>query len=214
MNRFHFASLSLIVIAGMTAPAAADEPRATGAYVAVGLGPDSVADSSLQYFGQTYQSKWADGWGGFVAGGYRWANGLRAEIEGSGRQAQVKSFDANPWFGIQWDTSLMANAFYDFRTGSAFTPYLGGGVGLSHISWGNDFRGENHLIFDGSGTEFAWQGIAGIAYAVTQRLELTMDVRVKGSSGYSFRGPLAGYDITKFDYMTRSLFFGVRYAID
>jgi OOP family OmpA-OmpF porin len=194
------------------------DPPNSGAYVAAGLGGDWVDRSSLTIFGTSVDSRWAAGWGGFAAIGYRFPIGLRLELEASGRDDQAHAFNQNPWFGTQWDTSAMANLLYDFGTFAGFTPFVGGGLGLSHISWGNNFRADLRslpYVYDDSGTEFAWQGIAGVAYQVTGRLEVTLDGRYKGSSGYKFRssGPAAA-DISNFDYDTRSLFLGLRYSFD
>jgi opacity protein-like surface antigen len=196
----------------------ADQQPAAGPYVAVGVGGDWVDRSSLSIFGTSVESRWATGWGGFAAAGYRFPFGLRLEVEGSGRDDQVHAFNQNPWFGTQWDTSLLANLLYDIGTFAHFTPYLGGGLGMSHISWGNNFRADLRAIpyvYDDSGTEFAWQAIVGVAYQITDRMAITLDGRYKGSNGYSFRasGP-ASADISDFDYKTRSLFLGFRYSFD
>jgi opacity protein-like surface antigen len=190
----------------------------TGPYVAAGAGGDWIAKSPITFFGAKVDTRWAGGFGGYAALGYRFDYGIRAELEGSGRQDLSHAFNSSPWYGTQWDTSLMANLLYDLSTGSRFAPYAGGGVGMSHISWGNNFRANLSQLpytYDASGTKFAWQGIVGLGFHVTQKLAITADFRVKGSSGYNFpsSGP-AFTDITKYDYMTRSLFFGLRYAFD
>jgi opacity protein-like surface antigen len=189
-----------------------------GPYFAAGAGGDWIDNSSVTFFGSKEDTRWAGGFGGFAALGYRFGYGVRAELEGSGRQDLVHAFNNSPWYGTQWDTSLMANLFYDLSTGTRFVPYLGGGMGMSHLSWGNNFRANLNALpytYDDSGTEFAWQGIAGLAYHLTRKLAITTDFRIKGSSGYKFSssGP-ATTDITRFDYMTRSLFVGLRYSFD
>jgi opacity protein-like surface antigen len=213
------AALSLFM--GMTAVRAEDGAFVppTGLYLAAGAGADWIGDSKLTIFDTRVDTHWAAGWGGYVALGYRFPIGLRVELEGSGRDALNHSFNkGDPWYGTQWDTSAMANILYDIDTATRFTPFVGGGVGLSHLSWGNNFRANlNELpyIYDDSGSAFGWQIIAGLAYNVTPRLALTTDFRYKGSDGYSFRSSGPSYtNITNFDYRTSDLFFGLRYSFD
>jgi opacity protein-like surface antigen len=207
------------LLAPIAAMAAEEQPNPTlpvGPYIAAGLGGDWVDRSPLTLFGRTVDSRWAAGWGGFATIGYRFDFGGRVEVEGSGRDDLNHAFNQNPWFGTQWDTSIMVNGLYDVDTGTAITPYFGGGIGLSHLSWGQNFRADLKklpYIYDDSGTKLAWQAMIGVAYALTDHLALTLDGRYKGSSGYTFHssGPSSA-DITNFDYKTRSLFAGARYS--
>lgn len=61
--------------------------------------------------------------------------------------------------------SYMVNAFYDFRNGSQFTPYVGGGAGLAQVSLSHD-SGLGNTADDEDNT-LAYQFMAGIAYAPT-----------------------------------------------
>jgi len=212
---------ALSLLSGLTAVRAEDQDfkLPTGLYIAAGAGPDWIGDSKLTIFNSRVQTHWAAGWGGYAALGYRFPIGLRLELEASGRDALNHSFNkGDPWYGTQWDTSAMANILYDISTGTRFTPYVGGGIGLSHLSWGNNFRANlNELpyIYDDSGSEFGWQVIVGLAYNITSRLALTTDFRYKGSSGYTFHSSGPSYtNITNFDYKTSDLFFGLRYSFD
>ncbi len=186
----------------------------TGPYVSVGIGPDWVGDSNLTINGNRLTSHWDAGFGGFVGVGDAFPIGLRLELEGSGRQDGVTSFNNHPWYGTQWDTSVLANLLYDFSTGTRFVPYIGGGLGITRLSWGNNFRGLGPYIYDDSNTQLGWQGIVGTAYTLTPRLALTADFRIKGANGNRFRssGP-PGSDVTGYDYNTKSLFFGLRYTL-
>lgn len=37
--------------------------------------------------------------------------------------------------------NVMLNAYYDFNTGTKFTPYVGGGIGLAHLKASSKFAG-------------------------------------------------------------------------
>ena len=77
----------------------------------------------------------------------------------------------------------MANAWYDLDTGSAWTPYIGIGVGATLLSvqlaTGQD---EEDEYFDGSGVGFAYQAGVGVAFEVLSGFSLT--------AGYQFFGTL------------------------
>jgi len=207
-------------VASAAAPAAfaASQP---GFYVGLGAGPDFMPDRDLTIDGtvggRTFSfpatSKWKTGWGVFITAGYQWDNGFRAEAEYSYREQKIEAFGRNPWSGTQWDNSLMLNLFYDIRTGTPITPYIGGGIGGAHVSWGDNFRPTGtSIIYDGSGVNFAWQGIVGASYAVTPRLDLTLDFRIKGSGGdYSFP-TTQNISADKFDYLTRTVVIGFHYS--
>ena len=79
--------------------------------------------------------------------------------------------------------ALMANAWYDLDTGSAWTPYIGIGVGGTNLSVqlaeGTD---EDDRYFDGTGLGFAYQAGVGVAFEVLSGFSLT--------AGYQFFGTL------------------------
>jgi opacity protein-like surface antigen len=210
----HYLCAAILIVAPKAAHAA------EGFYAGMGAGVDLMPDRSLeidatvgkQTFSLPETSKWKTGWAVLFDAGYAWDFGLRTELEYSFREQKIASFDSNPWSGTQWDNSLMANAIYDIPTGMALTPYIGFGIGGAHISWGDNFRPTGtSIIYDGSGVKFAWQGIAGLDYAVTPRLTLDLGFRIKGSNGYEFPST-SGVIARKFDYQTRTVTLGFRYG--
>jgi len=70
--------------------------------------------------------------------------------------------------------NFMANALYDFNTGTKWTPYVGAGVGginlsTDHITAANtEITNDNELLF-------AYQGIAGVSYALNNTLSIKAD---------------------------------------
>jgi opacity protein-like surface antigen len=216
MHKFH---LVAALLAGSLAavPGAAQAQSALGPYIALGLGYDQMPDRNLVVNGRAVSSQWKPGWGALAALGYKWFFGLRTEAEYSGRVSWVKSFNqTNPWAGTAWDNSVMVNGLYDFEFDSPITPFVGGGLGLNQIQWGNNFRVPTQVpptIYDGESIRPGWQGIAGLSYAVTPQIALAVDGRVKGSFGhFNFPGSVAGKSINQFNYETRSIFVSVRYA--
>jgi opacity protein-like surface antigen len=212
-------ALGLLAVAGLTviAPGSANAQSALGPYLALGLGYDQMPDRNLAINGHTVSSQWKPGWGALAAVGYKWYFGLRTEAEYSGRVSWVKTFNqVAPWAGTQWDNSVMVNSLYDFEFGWPITPFIGGGLGLTQIQWGNNFRVPNQAtptIYDAESIRPGWQGIAGLSYAVTPEIALALDGRVKGGFGhFNFPGSVAGKSINQFNYETRSIFVSVRYA--
>jgi OOP family OmpA-OmpF porin len=209
----------LLAIAGVAAfaPGHAVAQSQPGPYAALGLAYDNMPDRNLVIGGRTVSSQWKSGWGGLAAVGYKWSSGLRSELELSGRVAKVTTFNQTfPWAGSQWDTSVMVNALYDLNLGGPITPFIGVGLGGTQIQWGDNFRVPTQatpIVYDGEGIRLGWQGIAGVAYAVTPKIAVALDARIKGAFGhYSFPGSVAGRDITRFNYRTRSVFGSVRYS--
>ncbi len=214
-----YQSLSVVVAAFAGSAAIAANPPAAPPplYLALGVGYDAMPDRNLDYTGFAVNSQWASGYGVLLALGYRGPYGLRAELEFSQRESKLKDFDNNiPWTGTQWDNSLMVNVLYDFHFGSPLVPYIGAGIGGTHISWGDNFRNpQEPSIYDYEAAHLGWQAIAGTSYDVTQNMELALDFRVKGAAAsYTFPGSVAGTYINDFHYLTHSVFLTFRYGFD
>jgi opacity protein-like surface antigen len=208
----------LLAAFGLLAPGAAHAQSALGPYVSLGLGLDKMPDRMLTINGRAgVTSQWKPGWGGLAAIGYKWFFGLRTEAEYSGRVSWVRTFNnANPWAGTGWDNSVMFNGLYDLENETPITPFVGGGIGLNQIQWGNNFRVPTQnppTIYDNESIRGGWQGIAGVSWAVTPQIALAVDGRIKGAFGhFNFPGSVAGRSITGFSYETRSVFFTIRYS--
>jgi len=195
----------------------ASAQSALGPYISLGLGLDKMPDRNLVIGGATRSSQWKPGWGGLAAVGYKWFFGLRTEAEYSGRVSWVRTFNQTaPWAGTAWDNSVMFNGLYDFENETPITPFIGGGLGLNQIQWGNNFRVPTQnppTIYDTESIRPGWQGIVGVSWAVTPQIALGVDGRIKGSFGhFNFNGSVPPRAITQFSYETRSLFFTVRYS--
>jgi opacity protein-like surface antigen len=161
-----------------------------GIYVAPKLGygklKGSVGDDSV--------------FGGGIAVGYdfhkRFNLSLRAELEYAGfNNAKDKNKYSYPYgsgnlsgtdtISIGANT-LFANAYYDFRNNSKFTPYVGLGLGSSFLDtrykstvtaeypWGTvDITAKAKK----SNTDFAWNVGGGVAYALTSNVSLDLAYR-------------------------------------
>ena len=103
--------------------------------------------------------------------------------------------DPETWRGKQTTnlSTLFFNAYYDFNTGTPFTPYLGGGLGMAFNFTsikGNSFydgpdstdkypwRSGSKDTYD---TSFAWNLGAGLAYAFTENIAVDLGYRFIGT---------------------------------
>lgn len=123
---------------------------------------------------------------GFTFGfgiGSQFTPNWRAEVEFlySRQDADALSFSGGgPASGVDGDlttTAVFANGYYDFANDSPFTPYLGGGIGVARVD--QDIFTAGGASLDESDTGFAAQAIAGVSYAVSDRVSLTADVRYR-----------------------------------
>ena len=97
--------------------------------------------------------------------------------------------------------SFMANAYFDYLTCTPWTPYVGAGIGLSHLKADNGdvAKSVNNL---------AWQVMAGLAYDITSNW--TADVGYR----YADLGRVRknyGEGVTKVTARDHEIMAGVRY---
>ncbi|MEI7572446.1 MAG: outer membrane beta-barrel protein, partial [Phenylobacterium sp.] len=97
----------------------------------------------------------------------------------------------------------MGNVLYDFLPDSVLNPFIGAGVGINNVK-ADTIVGQfstitpvgpaataanpawQNLTIDDSDTAFAWQGIAGVAWAVTDRLDVDLTYRYLSGSDVTF----------------------------
>jgi opacity protein-like surface antigen len=87
---------------------------------------------------------------------------LRFELEGGFHAFGLDTVRANtdPSDDLQAAT-MLANIYYDWHTNSAFSPYVGVGIGRAHMTLAND-QGLGNTGESDNVT--AWQAMAGISY--------------------------------------------------
>ena len=198
-KRLHLPAIALAValLAGNAAPAKAFD--FTGIYLApkvvYGI---QVTDGNKQSgtFDYGWKSSEKNVFGGGVALGYNFDPILncpvRVEVEylafGNKQSEKSRRFDSGDILnyshriGVQ---SLMFNAYWDIKTGTRWTPYLGAGLGMGFLSMkttnhGYDATGAQNLALStgyGDRTRFAWNVGAGVAFTVNERLAFDLGYR-------------------------------------
>jgi len=99
---------------------------------------------------------------------------VRAELEAGYRGTG----DANIY-------TALVNGYFDFKNDTRFTPFLGAGAGYANENFG------------GANDEFAYQGIAGVSYAIDNNWALTAQYNYLDTTG---------------DYSASEVKGGVRYT--
>lgn len=189
----------------------------TGSYFSIAAGLNNISNGNAlapNRAPSAIKFKFHDGLAASGSLGYRFG-GLRTEVELSYRSNGVKNFNsaAFPLSGHQDDLSFMANALFDFSTGTRFTPYAGVGVGATMLWW-REFANASstRIVRDTGGTKLAFQAILGLSYALSSEWQVTLDGRYKGSEGHSFEGVQSTADnISGFKLRDTTLMVGVRY---
>ena len=114
---------------------------------------------------------------GFVSGrfgvGYA-IFGFRPELSAGYRTANVKDQDEQSVTSID----VIAGVSYDVDTGSDIIPYVGLGGGMSNVTVK---EGNTRTVW-----ALAFQGAAGIGYALTEDLALTLGYRLTGTLDADF----------------------------
>jgi opacity protein-like surface antigen len=103
--------------------------------------------------------------------------------------------------------SLMGNALYDFTNSSPFTPYVGVGLGGARV-WVDDGTIGGVSLNDGS-TVVAYQGMAGVGYALDRNLTLDLGYRYFGTQDPRF-SDAAGRRVES-EYGDHSVLMSLRY---
>jgi opacity protein-like surface antigen len=105
--------------------------------------------------------------------------------------------------------SFMANGIADFPLGSPFVPYVNAGIGLALVSINED-RSLGIDLDSTDDTVFAYQGGAGVGYAVTPEWTVEIGYEYFATLDPKFR--TAEGDSVDFSYASHSAIAGVRYG--
>jgi outer membrane protein OmpA-like peptidoglycan-associated protein len=112
--------------------------------------------------------------------------------------------DAHAW-------ALMVNALYDFNPDGWFQPYLGLGVGAARVNINAVQPGVGS--FDDSDGNLAYQALAGVAFALTERLDLDIGYRYFAAPDLNFEGigSVATAATMEADYEHQAVTVGLRW---
>lgn len=132
---------------------------------------NSKADAELEGFGDIGTLDYKNSFGGLAAVGYYVTNNIRAELEGGYRNLEPKDK-----LQTEDDTNListMVNGYYNFETGTAFSPYLGAGLGWVHEQENN-------------GDALGYQAMVGVDYAISEKSTVFAGYRFFGTDNFTY----------------------------
>lgn len=208
MNRKIFAGFVFFVcmiFALLSYPAFAAE----GFYVAPQVGISILNDAGVSdNVGEFMTIGFDTGYGLGISAGYDFGV-LRVEGEAGYREYDIDSVTEE---GIEYpapgDTnalSLLLNCFVDFETGTGFTPFAGGGIGIAKVEF-CDFVSSNSSDDD---TVFAYQLVAGVGYAFTENVTLDVSYRYFATADLTFGDEGDNVDV---EYGSHNVYMGVRFS--
>ncbi|UFN49167.1 OmpA family protein [Roseomonas sp. OT10] len=249
---------ALLAATMLSLPLAAQAQPVTGLYIGAGAGANWLQSDSSGYAvntplaavlgnatglqNRTVKTTYDLGFGGVVALGYGFGNGVRVEVEGTYRQNDIDNVRAFgvPTYGVGGTArtyGAMANVLYDFVMPSfipQFTPvvpYIGAGLGyLWHdyddvtARFGSGTAGASRLKIDDREGQFGYQGIVGLAFPIqgVPGLALTAEYRYQGSLSSDLdanvtnvaSGDVVSRSKVSVDNNNHSAFIGLRYAFN
>jgi len=121
-------------------------------------------------------------WTGWAVGGKAGYDfvGPRLELEvGYGQIPVSANIPGTAINGKVGQLTAMVNLLYDFMPTSVITPYVGAGAGIAFVDSNSAF----------GSTQFAYQGMVGVAYNVSEQLRFMVEGRYVGTTNPSVNTP-------------------------
>lgn len=167
-----------------------------GTYIAPKVAYSFMAIEDIHQAGSAAKSNSHEqAWGGALAVGYDFGVKtqipMRAELEYSLFETQRYDSSNEVAGRLERSQAVLANIYYDVKTGTMFTPYAGIGAGVGFV---------------GGDTNFAWNLRTGIAVDITDSIKADLGYR------YVQMGEVEGYRTYKGDLYAHDLMLGVRYT--
>ena len=212
---------SLTIAAGA---AFAQETR-ENTYVSIGGGASFPGSSSVNYTNAP-ASPAVNGQTSFDTGyilsgalGYRWASGMRTEVEYNFRKAGVDHIAGADAAGKQRVHGLMGNVLFDIGDYNSFRPYVGGGAGVGWNRWSGVQGGPSATfpagtaLFTDTDTALQWQAIGGVTKPLSENVDGFVEYRYIGLENNKFRGGTTPTAIaaSRHDDRSHNILAGVRY---
>jgi outer membrane protein OmpA-like peptidoglycan-associated protein len=146
--------------------------------------------------------------------GYGFESQFRPEFEIAYRRSTVDKVSgtaASSGNGFYQSAAFMGNLLYDFDTRTGLTPYFGGGVGGALVSADKAGGVLAGTTLDSEEFVLAYQGIVGMSYEISERLDLTADYRYFGTIAPELK-TVGGVNAGDTNYANHNFLIGLRYV--
>ncbi len=193
-----------ILLVGLLLMLSATSVLANGPYVGVGGGLSILHKSDFNSVGDpTHTVSYDTGYGINASLGYN-MKPIRVELEFGYKRADLDKIDGPLLSGqfINSDVTVMSymlNSYFDINTETAFSPYIGAGVGM--LDGEVDFNGNK--IDD---TVIGYQFAVGVSYNFNKNVALDVSYRYQGSAS-DFKQDGGGMS-----YESSNVMGGLRYS--
>jgi outer membrane autotransporter protein len=175
-----------------------------GWYIKGSGGASLLDDATFSEAGQSRDVSFDTGLALAGTAGYDFS-GFRIEAELGFRENDVNTVDGISAQGNLTTSSLLFNAFYDFRNSSRWTPYLGAGIGGADI-FANDIKVGSKTLDDDQ-IVFAYQLKAGVGYGLGRNMALSLDYSYFTTADPQFNG-------VDEEYRNHTLALGLNFALN
>lgn len=141
---------------------------------------------------------------------------MRSEIEVAYRNSGVDGHKSNGASlndpdGQAESYAFMLNGYYDIPTGTVLTPYIGAGIGFARVD-ADSYDTAGTVFLDDGDTSFAYQAIAGLDFAIDDKLSAYTEYKYFAVDNVSMK-TVAGND-SDMDYDNHSFLLGLRYNLN
>lgn len=105
-------------------------------------------------------------------------------------------------------STFFLNGYYDFKTSTNWTPFVGAGIGYANVDV--DYSPSGVQIIDDDDDVFAWQIMGGVTYSFNERFEVAGSIRYRETDEAELGADLIP---AEFDIETETLIYdiGIRY---
>jgi opacity protein-like surface antigen len=112
--------------------------------------------------------------------------------------------------GEERSYATMINGYYRFDTGTLVTPYLGVGIGSAFLNIDAGPKGGQK--FNDWDTEFAYQAIAGVSFAVMQQTSVGIEYRFFGTTTPTFQDNAGANVKVDPEYLNHAVLLSLTYS--
>ena len=204
------------VVSGGTAvaqqPASSSTRFFQGLYLSGAVGAHQTSDADLSGGAISVSNETDSGLAGLVGLGMQLgATNWRVELEGGYRESDVDSLSSVSGSGDVDAVSVLGNLFYDIEINKRLDLYLGGGLGLADVDYSGVSPVGSASISDND-MGWAWQLGTGAAFALNDRLKVTLDYRFLNIENLDFPTTPSVAEVNS-EYEDHAIFIGLRFNL-